>query len=324
PLPTKPPADSDTSVQQIATNPHAPTDVPPSKSNHAPRDASQISASPNPPQETSQQPPQLHQLEPRPPVQPTIAADQLLPSPQPPPKNTLNIIPPTPTQPPTAAKQPNRERLIPPPIYSILPSPDRPTPPPAIAVLPASDDIHFSPSPEPPSRGGDSEVDELMDDADENPTVEDAVAPVSAPTIRADAPPATNDTAANIAETTAMLPRVRVRPKTEFWVEIPYRPDLLKKAKKGPPSGPKPKALSGISGSRTTSRSASLSAEGRGSRTPSQGGQLNVLSDKDVLSDYHARQIIVPCRWKGCKVKVDSLEKLGLHIPTTHLPKDAQ
>ncbi|KAG9050064.1 GLI zinc finger 1 [Tulasnella sp. UAMH 9824] len=320
PLPTKPSADSDTSVHQTTTNPNAPTDVPASRSSLALRDTSQISTSPDSPQETSQQPPQMNPLAPHPPVQPTIPADQPLPSPQPPPTNTLNIIPPTPTQPPTAAKQPNLERLIPPPIYSILPSPNRPTPPPAIAVLPASDDIHFSPSPDPASRGVDSEVDELMDDADENPTVVDAVAPVSAPTIPADAPPATNDTAANVAETTTMLPRVRVRPRTEFWVEIPYRPDLLKKARKGPASGPKPKARSGISGSRTTSRSASSSAEGRGSRTPSQaGGQLN-----DVLSDYHARQIIVPCRWKGCKVKVDSLEKLRLHINITHIPKDEQ
>ncbi|KIO29495.1 hypothetical protein M407DRAFT_6163 [Tulasnella calospora MUT 4182] len=328
PVSTEPLADSSTSLHQTTANLNAPTDVSASeslRSSLAPRATSQNFAPLNPSQESDEQRPQPNQPESHPPAQSVALTAQSTPSRPPSTKNTPNIIPPTPTQPPTPAKQPDFKQLIPPEGHPFLPSPGRTriiTPPPIIAILPASDDTHFSPSLEPASRGGDSEVDELMDDADENPKVVDVVAPVTAPTIPADAPLATNDQAVEIAETTAMLPRVRVRPKTEFWVEIPYRPDLLKKARKGPPSGLRPET---ISSSRTTSRSVSLSAEARASRTPSRAGsQLNVLSDKDILSDYHARQIFVPCRWKGCKIVVDSLEKLRLHITATHVPKDEQ
>ncbi|KAG8904877.1 hypothetical protein FRC01_008572, partial [Tulasnella sp. 417] len=276
--PTKPSADSASSLHQITANLNAPTNVPASESlgsNLPPRGTSQNAASLNSSQEAGQQLPQPNQLEPRPPVQPTVPAHQSLPSLQSSATNTPNIIPPTPSRPPTPAKPPNFTHLIPPPVYSSLPSPRRThvtTPPPAIAVLPASDDRHLSPSVEPASRGGESEVDELMDDADENLTVGEAVAPVSARTPSANALPAVNDNSAKATETTEMSSLVRVRPRTEFWVEIPYRPDLLKKARKALPSGPKPKARSGISRSRTTSRSASLSADGRVSRTPSQAG----------------------------------------------------
>ncbi|KAG8904838.1 hypothetical protein FRC01_008587, partial [Tulasnella sp. 417] len=274
--PTKPSADSASSLNQTTSNLNAPTNVPASESSGSSlRNTSQNTPSLNSSQEANQQLPQPNQLEPRPPAQPTVPANQSLLSLQSSTTNTPNIIPPTPRQPPTPAKRPNSTHLIPPPVYSTLPSPRRmhiTTPPPVIAVLPASDDRHLSPSLEPASRGGDSEVDELMDDADENPIVGDAVAPVSAPTPPADALlPANNDTA-KATETTEMSSLVRVRPRTEFWVEIPYRPDLLKKARKAPPSGLKPKARSGISRSRTTSRSASLSADGRVSRTPSQAG----------------------------------------------------
>ncbi|KAG8952634.1 hypothetical protein FRC04_003996 [Tulasnella sp. 424] len=235
----------------------------------------QRAAPPEPSQEASPKLPRMQQPEFGPPVQSTLPADRSPSSPQPPKQNTPNIIPPTPTQPAAVANPLNLKHLIPPSVHPYPPSRGRAhkiTPPPTIAVLPASDDTHFSPPLEPASGGGDSEVDELMDDADENPKALDVVVPDPTPTTAQKPPLPINEKAIETTEAAASSPRVRVRPRTEFWVEIPYRPDLLKKARKGPPVGPRLKDPPGGSSSRIASRSASASVEGRPSRTPSQAG----------------------------------------------------
>ncbi|KAG8975751.1 hypothetical protein FRB90_009434, partial [Tulasnella sp. 427] len=151
------------------------------------------------------------------------------------------------------------------------PSRNRMITPPIIAILPASDDNPPSPSLEPTGRGAESEVDELMDDADETPKPSTVAVKPDVPSQPQEARDAITVGEDQVRETPSVglpVPRARVPPKREFWVEVPYRDDLFKKAKKPPQPGLKPAEVS--VGSQSASRSPSLSAEGRISRASSR------------------------------------------------------
>ncbi|KAG8975863.1 hypothetical protein FRB90_009396, partial [Tulasnella sp. 427] len=165
------------------------------------------------------------------------------------------------------------KQLLSTPIHQFLPPPsrNRMITPPIIAILPASDDNPPSPSLEPAGRGAESEVDELMDDADEIPkssTVAGKPDVPSQPQEVRDAIAVGEDQLRQTPQVGPPVPRGRVPPKREFWVEVPYREDLFKKAKKLPQPGLKPAEVS--VGSQPASRSPSLSAAGRISRASSR------------------------------------------------------
>lgn len=150
--------------------------------------------------------------------------------------------------------------------------------------------------------GAESEVDELMDDAEDGSsapvsqavpvgpalqTAPDAPVEQKVPSAHVEQaapnPPLPEEVSGNLPrtpqrgpetvntgqeETSAPAPLVRVAPKTEFWVEIPYRPDLIKKAKKQKVEGLLPVAPAAVRELRASSRSGTASRQS--SRTPSR------------------------------------------------------